>query len=60
MNGLKLLEQLQSIKNKLDNNQELTDHEYKIFTSTMFLVIMGIVKWSFNIVSKVMEGDNNE
>ncbi|MEM0173982.1 MAG: hypothetical protein QXI16_05705 [Sulfolobaceae archaeon] len=57
MNELELLEQLQTIKNKLDNDVELTDHEYKIFTSVMFVAIMGVAKWSFNLVLKVMEGD---
>lgn len=57
MNELELLEQLQTIKNKLDNDVELTDHEYKIFTSVMFVAIMDVVKWSFNLVLKVMEGD---
>lgn len=57
MNKLELLEQLQTIKNKLDNDVELTDHEYKIFTSVMFVAIMGVAKWSFNLVLKVMEGD---
>ena len=60
MNELELLDQLQTIKKKLDNNEKLTDHEYKIFTSVMFLVIMGVVKWSFGIVSKIMEGDDDE
>lgn len=60
MNELELLDQLQTIKKKLDNNQKLTDHEYKIFTSLMFVAIIGVVKWSFDLVLKVMEGDKDE
>lgn len=60
MNELELLEQLQTIKNKLDNNQELNDHEYKLLTYVLFVAIMDVAKWSFNIVSKIMEGDKDE
>ena len=60
MNEFELFEQLQTIKKKLDNNIELTDDEYKLFTSIMFVAIMGVVKWSFGIVSKIMEGDDDE
>lgn len=60
MSELELLDQLQTIKKKLDNNIELTDHEYEIYTDIMAGVILGVVKWSFDLVSKIMEGDKNE
>ena len=56
MNEWELLEQLQTIKHKLDNNIELTDHEYKLFTSVMFVVVMGIINWSVDLVLNVMKG----
>jgi len=56
MNELELLEQLQRIKNKLDNNIELTDDEYKLFSSVLFGVALGIMKNTADLLLKVMEG----
>ena len=56
MNELELLEQLQRIKNKLDNNIELTDDEYKLFTTVLFGVALGIMKNTADLLLKVMEG----
>lgn len=56
----KLLEQLQTIKHKLDNKQKLTDYEYKIFTSVMFGFYLDVVSWSLKTVLKVMEVDKDE
>lgn len=60
MNELELLEQLQTIKKKLDNHIELTDDEYKLFAYVMFAVAMGIIQESLDFVLKVMEDDKNE
>lgn len=60
MNEWELLEQLQTIKHKLDNNIELTDHEYKLFTSVMFVVAMGIMKWSVDLLLNVIKVDDDE
>ena len=57
MNELKLLEQLQTIKYKLDNLIELTDDEYKLFTCALYVVAMGIIQESLDLVLKIMEGD---
>ncbi len=56
MNELKLLEQLQTIKYKLDNLIELTDDEYKLFTTILFGVALGIMKWSVDLALNVMKG----
>ena len=56
MNELELLEQLQTIKHKLDNNIELTDDEYKLFTSVLFGLALGIMNWSVNLLLNVMKG----
>lgn len=56
MNEWELLEQLQTIKKKLDNNIELTDHEYKLFTTILFGVALGILKYSVDTILKVIEG----
>ena len=56
MNELELLEQLQTIKHKLDNNIELTDDEYKLFTTILFGLALGIMKNTTDLLLKVMEG----
>ena len=56
MNEWELLEQLQTIKHKLDNNIELTDDEYKLFTSVLFGLALGIMNWSVNLLLNVMKG----
>ena len=60
MNEWELLEQLQTIKHKLDNHIELSDDEYKLFAYMMFTVAMGIIQESLGFVLKVMEGVKNE
>ena len=60
INELELLEQLQTIKHKLDNNIELTDDEYKLFAYVLFAVAMGIIQESLDFMLNVMEGDKNE
>lgn len=59
MNELELLEQLQTIKNKLENNKELTDHEYKVFSSVLFSVTMGIIEKSLSYIVSLL-GDDDE
>lgn len=54
MNELKLFEQLQTIKYKLDNLIELTDDEYKLFTTILFGVALGILNYSVDIVLRVI------
>ena len=56
MNEWELLEQIQTIKHKLDNNIELTDDEYKLFTSVLFGLALGIMNWSVNLLLNVMKG----
>lgn len=48
MDELELLESLQRIKTKLDNNEELTDNEYKIFASAIFAAAIGFIETSLN------------
>lgn len=60
MNELELLVQLQTIKNKLDNNEDLTDHEYKLFACVMFVAINDVLFQSVKVVLKLMKGDENE
>ena len=55
MNEILLLDKLLIIKNKLVNNELLTNDEYKIFTSLLFYVALGIVEWSLDIVMKVVK-----
>lgn len=55
MNKWKLLEQLQTIKKKLDNNIELTDYEYKLFTIILFGVALGIMNYTADTVLKIMK-----
>lgn len=50
MNELELLDQLQTIQNKLKNNEELTDHEYKIFATMVYASALGIIEKSLNYV----------
>ena len=57
MNEWELFEQLQTIKYKLDNLIELTDDEYKLFTCALYVVAMGIIQESLDLVLKIMEGD---
>lgn len=54
MSELELLEQLQTIKYKLDNLIELTDDEYKLFTTILFGVALGILNYSVDIVLRVI------
>ena len=54
MNEWELLESLQTIKHKLDNNIELTDDEYKLFTTILFGVALGILNYSVDIVLRVI------
>ena len=60
MNELELLEQLQTIKKKLDINVELTDDEYKLFTSMLFAVTIGIIEKSLNYILSLSKGDDDE
>lgn len=59
MNELELLEQLQTIKHKLYNNIELTDNEYKVFSSVLFSVTIGIIEKSSSYIISLL-GDKNE
>ena len=59
MDELELLEQLQTIKNKLDNNEELTDQEHKIFASVIFATAVGVIEKSLNYILTLL-GDENE
>ena len=54
MNEFELFEQLQTIKYKLDNLIELTDDEYKLFTTILFGVALGILNYSVDIVLRVI------
>ena len=55
---LELLLSLQQIETKLKNNEKLTDYEYKIFASMIFLVAVGIAEKSLELVLKIMKGDD--
>lgn len=59
MTELELLDQLKTIKNKLDNNIELTDDEYKLFASVLFSVAMGTIEKSLNYILSLL-GDDDE
>ena len=50
MDELELLEQLQTIKNKLENNEVLTDDEYKLFASMIFAAAIGVMEKSFSFI----------
>lgn len=60
MNELKLLEELQTIQNKLKNNEKLTDREYKLFACMLFVTLKDFLFESVKVVLKIMKGDNNE
>lgn len=59
MDELQLLEQLQIIQNKLENNEELTDQEYKLFASVIFATALGVIEKSLNHVLSFI-GDEND
>ena len=50
MDELELLEQLQTIKNKLENNEVLTDDEYKLFASMIFAAAIGVMEKSVSFI----------
>lgn len=46
MDELELLVQLQTIQNKLENGEELTEHEHKLHASLIFCAVLGFVEKS--------------
>lgn len=60
MSELQLLEKLQIIKNKLKNNEVLTDNEYKLFTLILLGLGVGIMEWATNILINKIWGKENE
>lgn len=59
MNELELLDQLQTIKTKLENNEKLTDDEYKLFAYMLFAVALGIIETSTKYILNLL-GDDDE
>lgn len=59
MDELELLEQLQTIQNKLENNEELTDQESKLFASMMFTAAIGVIEKSLDYILSLF-GDKDE
>lgn len=52
MNDLKLLLELQNIKNKLYNNEKLTDDEYKLFSVLMNYVAVSVITWVVDLINQ--------
>lgn len=59
MNELELLEQLQTIQNKLENNEELTDQESKLFASVIFVTAVGVIEKRMKSILDFL-GDEDE
>lgn len=63
MNELELLDQLQTIRNKLNKSEKLTDDEYKVLSAILFGVAIVTFKNTVDLLLKlglVKGGDNNE
>lgn len=60
MDELELLTQLQTIQNKLENNEELTDQEYKLFASVLYATTIGIIEKSLNYVLSLLPDENEK
>lgn len=60
MDELELLEQLQIIQNKLENNEELTDQESKLFASVIFATALGVIEKSLNYVLSLFGNENDK
>lgn len=63
MNELELLDQLQTIRNKLNKSEKLTDDEYKVLSAILFGVAIVTFKNTVDLLLKlglVKGGDNHE
>ena len=63
MNELELLDQLQTIRNKLNKGEKLTDDEYKVLSAILFGVAIVTFKNTVDLLLKlgiVKGGDNHE
>jgi hypothetical protein len=59
MDELELLEQLQTILNKLENHEELTDQESKLFASVILAAAFGAIEKSMKHILDFL-GDEDE
>lgn len=50
MDELELLDQIQKIKTKLENNEVLTDDEYNLFASMIFASAIGVMEKSVSFI----------
>lgn len=63
MNELELLDRLKIIKEKMDKGEELTDIEYKLLNTLLLGVVVGILKYTLDILDHVKDdkgGDKDE